>query len=318
MIRSAARDGDPTEHAPRLAGGSPDVFVNGRAAWRTTVDSIQCTEAPSFLAWNGKDWAPKSFPGKDGKEAVAQGVTRVYINDQHAVGVGHVLVGKNSPNMIVAGSPDVLYGEAAFGLMTKAALSEYCKDMAKARADWAKLSTNERRLRLAAIARKQARLAGIPEPGVGLEAGSAWGTFDRARWVIDIDRGLLRDALKSDQDFCNLASTLTHELRHMEGAWQATRYIYAQRPIPRKYRYKLAGGVPPFVARKARNDPPPVNGPERVFGAAVAEDTWYFKGDQTTSDEYVNTPGGRHAKEVEAKGCCGFVSADDRVHEGPV
>lgn len=100
---AAARVGDNTSHGspltpPAPPGGSLNVFIGGRPAWRAGVDTHVCPLS------NG----PQPHVGG----AVARGSATVFINTMAAARMGdQVVEGGGGPNAILAGCPTVLIGD---------------------------------------------------------------------------------------------------------------------------------------------------------------------------------------------------------------
>ena len=93
----AAREGDATAHGTPLAGGgSPDVIVGGKPAWRAVSDFHSCPLA--------------SGPSPHGGGVVTTGSTTVLINGLPAARQGDVIVENGPPNTIVTGASTVMIG----------------------------------------------------------------------------------------------------------------------------------------------------------------------------------------------------------------
>lgn len=96
----AARTGDMTAHGTPLAGGgSPDVLIEGRPAWRAAIDVHTCPLA--------------SGPRPHGAGVVVTGSPTVRINGHEAVRAGDVIAESGPPNTVVAGAATVVIGAGA-------------------------------------------------------------------------------------------------------------------------------------------------------------------------------------------------------------
>jgi hypothetical protein len=333
-MRSAARDQDPTDHGDVLDGGSGDVFINDRKAWRTDVDKHTCSlrskGARAYIDWKAFAWKDAKFTSKkaDGAEVVIAGIHNIFIDDRRAVGVGHFLMGVASPNMIVAGSPDVFYGDVLTGVAAADRRKEFCRAMKKLREEWPKLTKQQRTLRLSAITRNEARKSGInPPPTLSWQAKTdSLGYWDGQKWQINISPNLmdpkdlkldLRDqAVPSDAMWCQLSATIVHEVRHAEDSWKGLRYMFAQRPLPKRYYEKFMTDHP-VARRNAMRNPMKRSSAEYAEGRLMAEG--YYRQDVPNvsydSRWYARTIGGRWAREIEYGGCCGFDPGADSLRE---
>ena len=98
----AARTGDATAHGSPLTpmtpatGGSPNVLIGNRPAWRATLDTHVCPLVTGVVPHVGG--------------VVAKGSLTVLINNMPAVRAGDTIVEGGPPNTILAGCPDVLIG----------------------------------------------------------------------------------------------------------------------------------------------------------------------------------------------------------------
>ena len=91
----AARTLDATAHGtPLTGGGSPDVLIGGKPAWRATADVHACPLT--------------SGPDPHVGGAVQGGSPTVLINGLPAARMGDTIVESGPPNTIVAGEPTVL------------------------------------------------------------------------------------------------------------------------------------------------------------------------------------------------------------------
>ena len=94
---AAARVGDQTSHGTPLTGvGSPNVLIEGRPAWRATIDVHTCPSSDG----------PKPHVGG----SVVKGSTKVFINKFPAARQGDMVVEAGPPNSITAGSMKVVIG----------------------------------------------------------------------------------------------------------------------------------------------------------------------------------------------------------------
>lgn len=92
----AARVGDPTAHGdPLPVGGSMNVLIGGKPAWRGIIDQHICT---------------KATPNPHGGGPVVDGSTSVLINNMPAARMGDKIVEAGPPNSIVMGCSTVLIG----------------------------------------------------------------------------------------------------------------------------------------------------------------------------------------------------------------
>ncbi len=98
MGSPAARVGDLTSHGTPLGPGPgcPNVLIEGRPAWRVTVDTHAC---PLFDG-------PKPHVGG----VVAIGSVTVLIGGSPAARQGDSVVEAGAPNSIAAGAPTVIIG----------------------------------------------------------------------------------------------------------------------------------------------------------------------------------------------------------------
>jgi uncharacterized Zn-binding protein involved in type VI secretion len=97
----AARVGDLTGHGTPLTpaappGGSLDVLIGGRPAWRATVDAHVCPLVTGTVPHTGG--------------VVAIGSTTVLIDGVSAARQGDQIVESGPPNPISVGCPTVLIG----------------------------------------------------------------------------------------------------------------------------------------------------------------------------------------------------------------
>jgi uncharacterized Zn-binding protein involved in type VI secretion len=92
-----ARAGDGTAHGTPLSpGGSPNVLVGGRPAWRAAVDTHTCPLTSGTVPHVGG--------------VVSQGEPTVLINGFPATSVGDTIVENGPPNRITTGCPSVRVG----------------------------------------------------------------------------------------------------------------------------------------------------------------------------------------------------------------
>lgn len=334
-MRSAARDGDPTDHGDVLSGGSGDVFINDRKAWRTTVDEHQCSLRSkgkrAYIDWKAFAWKDTPFTRKkpDGAEVVIAGMHNVFIDDHQAVGVGQFLVGATTPNMIVAGSPDVFYGDVLTGIAAPERRKQFCRAMRKLREEWPKLTKQQRTLRLDAITRNELRKSGVkPPPRVAwAPKKSELGSWDGVKWQVnfspnmmdtnDMKLDLRDDPAPSDEAWCQLSATIVHEARHVEDTWKALRYVFSRRPMPARYWNRVQHDHP--VARRNASRAPMKRGsPEYAEGRMMAEAYYRTGRDPNVSYDsrwYARTVGGRWAREIEYGGCCGYTPGGSSLQE---
>jgi uncharacterized Zn-binding protein involved in type VI secretion len=94
----AARLGDMTAHGTPLGPGpgSPNVFIEGKPAWRVTMDVHACPLVSGVVPHVGGN-APS-------------GSTTVMINNVPATRALDTIVEATAPNTIVQGAPTVLIG----------------------------------------------------------------------------------------------------------------------------------------------------------------------------------------------------------------
>ncbi len=93
----AARVSDPTAHGPPLVGGgSPNVLIGGKPAWRAVVDVHACPLTTSAVPHVGGP--------------VQGGSTSVLINGWPAARQTDPIVESGPPNSITAGEPTVIIG----------------------------------------------------------------------------------------------------------------------------------------------------------------------------------------------------------------
>src|SRR5687767_1556480 len=97
----AARIGDKTAHGTPLAplaptGGSPDVFIGGRPAWRAWIDVHACPQITVLVPHVGG--------------VVLKGSASVFINGVPAARMGDQIVEVGPPNVILEGCPNVVIG----------------------------------------------------------------------------------------------------------------------------------------------------------------------------------------------------------------
>lgn len=93
----AATFGDQTSHGTPLSPGpgSPNVFIGGKPAWRTIIDSHTC---------------PVTDPKPHTGGVVMSGSLTVFINGYPAARMGDSVTETGPPNRIVSGVLNVLIG----------------------------------------------------------------------------------------------------------------------------------------------------------------------------------------------------------------
>lgn len=81
---------------PLVGGGSPDVLIGGRPAWRASVDYHQCPLVDGVRPHGGG--------------AVVTGSPSVFVNGLPAARQGDAIAENGPPNVIATGDPTVLIG----------------------------------------------------------------------------------------------------------------------------------------------------------------------------------------------------------------
>lgn len=109
----AVRLGDATLHGDPLSGvgGSPDVFIGGKPAWRGALDSHVCPLSTAGVPHTGGVVIPSDF------DCLINGLPAVRVGDA-------VLEAAGGPNPVVIGAEDVLIGPTPPPIRAKAPVPE--------------------------------------------------------------------------------------------------------------------------------------------------------------------------------------------------
>lgn len=258
--------------------GSPDVSVQGQAAWRAFDDQNDCTAAvtgPPPAA--GATATPAATgtpapPPSHGTEICYVGSFSVLINNRMSVRQGDALLGADAPNVVTVGDSTVMIGDIPFGLADSRNLDAFCDEFRNIIDNWLSLTSDERLDGLAGAINPQLAKSGLPEVIIEPTAlpPNVMGLADSAGWGLEIEATLFGSGALTQQQKQDLGKSISHEARHMEQAYAAARYV-ASLPGATAADISTELGIPLSVAEAAMDDPAPLGTQVGVYGQVMYE-----------------------------------------------
>ncbi len=281
MSRQAAAKMHELYHGGKLETGSPNVLAHNQPVWRSDVDQHVCAGgAPPTDLPPGTAPVDASSVSADGPEVLKEGAERVLVNGHRIGREGDFLLGAGSPNMIAPRNGFRVYvGENAIGSDTESFQEKYCKELCALKADWDKLSVEERIARWKDMTRNLFRSLGMPEPTfTGLDVGSDYGGSMGNNFEFSYHPNYFNGTWTPD----DLGDMTWHELRHGEQSFHGLRYAMERerRGISPKGQKSLIKRTDPRIVRAAQEAGP--------LDDSTAEGRWaamFADGDFTTAGQ---------------------------------
>ena len=173
-----------------------------------------------------------------------------------------------------------------FGLNTPAHIRAYTQGFEKLQKEWGKLTPDQRRERVSALANTQLQAGGVPRVKINDYVPpdpNRNGEMDFTTWTLDINRRILNAPVLSPADGKSLADTVYHESRHAEQWYLIARdkagHLQAQggqTPAQQSQAISQAMDIPPGVSNSAQKNPLPKNSPQAPC-ARLLNDSIYGK-----------------------------------------